>query len=83
MLKELNSKCLIPEARAKCHGLLYQLKTFQFIYCLNSMHPILQLILKVSLSFQASNLEMLSAVSLLHVLRSPLNSLKNSPQEIQ
>lgn len=54
--KEINSKCLIPEARAKCRGLLYQLKTFEFVYCLNLMQPILQLILKVSSSLQASNL---------------------------
>jgi len=30
-LKEINSKCLIPEARAKGRGLLHQLKTFEFI----------------------------------------------------
>lgn len=36
-LKEINSKCFIPEARAKCRGLLQQLNTFEFIYCLNLM----------------------------------------------
>ncbi|KAL4091411.1 hypothetical protein QTP88_026107 [Uroleucon formosanum] len=82
-LKEINSKCLIPEARAKCRGLLYQLKTFEFVYCLNLMQPILQLILKVSSSLQASNLELFTAVSLIHALRSSLNSLRNSPQEMQ
>ncbi|XP_025192695.1 zinc finger MYM-type protein 1-like [Melanaphis sacchari] len=82
-LKEINLKCLIPEARAKCRGLLYQLKTFEFVYCLNLMQPILQLILKVSSSLQASNLELFTAVSLIHALRSSLNSLRNSPQEMQ
>ncbi|KAL4153862.1 hypothetical protein QTP88_001695 [Uroleucon formosanum] len=82
-LKEINSKCLIPEARAKCRGLLYQLKTFEFVYCLNLMQPILQLILKVSSSLQASNLELFTAVSLIHALRSSLNSLRNSPQKMQ
>ncbi|XP_060863377.1 zinc finger MYM-type protein 1-like [Metopolophium dirhodum] len=82
-LKEISSKCLIPEARAKCRGLLYQLKTFEFIYCLNLMQPILQLILKVSSSLQASNLELFTAVSLTHALRSSLNSIRKSPQEIQ
>jgi len=82
-LKEINSKYFIPEARAKCRGLLQQLNTFEFIYCLNLMQPILQLILKVSSSLQASNLELFSAVSLVHALRSSLNSLRNSPQEIQ
>jgi len=65
-LKEIYSKCLIPEARAKCRGLLYQLKIFEFVYCLNLMQPILQLILKVSSSLQASNLELFTAVSLIH-----------------
>lgn len=82
-LKEINSKCLIPEARAKCRGLLYQLKTFEFVYCLNLMQPILQLILKVNSSLQASNLELFTVVSLIHALRSSLNSLRNSPQEMQ
>lgn len=82
-LEEINSKCLIPEARAKGLGLLHQLRTFEFIYCLNLMQPILQMILKVSSSLQASNLELFTAVSLIHALRSSLNSLRNSPQEIQ
>jgi hypothetical protein len=55
-LEEINSKCLVPEARAKCRELLYQFKTFEFIYCLNLMQPILQMILEVISSLQASNL---------------------------
>lgn len=82
-LEEINSKSLIPEARAKGLGLLHQLRTFEFIYCLNLMQPILQMVLKVSSSLQASNLELFIAVSLIHALRSSLNSLRNSPQEIQ
>lgn len=55
----------MPKVRAKGRGFLYQLKTFEFIYCLNLMQPILQLILKVSSSLQASNLELFTAVSLI------------------
>lgn len=80
-LEEINSKCLIPEVSAKCRGLMYQLTTFEFIFCLNLMQPILQLILKVSSYLQTSNLELFNAVSLVQSLRSSLNELRISNNE--
>lgn len=47
-LEEIISNYSVPEMRAKGQGLLYQLKSFDFIFCLNMMDPILQMVLKIS-----------------------------------
>lgn len=82
-LETINLKCSIPEMRAKGQGLLYQLQTFNFIFCLNMMQVILQLILKVSSTLQTPNLELLTAVMLVKTLRQSLVSLRNDPQDFK
>lgn len=69
--------------RAKGQGLLYQLKSFTFIFCLNMMHPILQIVLKVSSFLQTPNLELLTAIESIKSLKVSLNSLRNSPIDYQ
>jgi len=61
-----------PEMRAKSQGLLHQLQTFNFIFCLNMMQVILQLVLKVSSALQTPNLELLSAVIIIKTLKQSL-----------
>lgn len=82
-LKEIISNCSVPEMRAKGQGLLYQLKSFNFIFCLNMMHPILQIVLKVSSFLQTPNLELLTAIESIKSLKVSLNSLRNSPIDYQ
>jgi hypothetical protein len=43
---------LVLYFKANGRGLVHQLKNFEFIFCLQMMHPILQLVLKVSKSLQ-------------------------------
>ncbi|CAI6377027.1 unnamed protein product [Macrosiphum euphorbiae] len=69
--------------RAKGQGLLYQLKSFNFVFCLNMMHPILQIVLKVSSFLQTPNLELLTAIESIKSLKVSLNSLRNSPIDYQ
>lgn len=67
-LEEIIDECSLPEMRAKGQGLLYQIKSFNFIFCLNMMHPILQMILKVSSFLQSPNLELLTAIDTIKAL---------------
>jgi len=83
ILKEIISNCSVPEMRAKGQGLLYQLKSFNFIFCLNMIHPILQIVLKVSSFLQTPNLELLTAIESIKSLKVSLNSLRNSPIDYQ
>uniref|UniRef100_A0A2S2Q191 Uncharacterized protein n=1 Tax=Sipha flava TaxID=143950 RepID=A0A2S2Q191_9HEMI len=76
-LKAINVKCSIPEMRAKGQGLLHQLQTFNFIFCLHIMQVILQLVLKVSFALQTPNLELLIAVMMINSNTQSLISLRN------
>lgn len=55
-------KSNVPEMRAKGTGLLIQMKSFEFIFGLVMMQPILQMILKVSKVLQVNNLELLTKI---------------------
>lgn len=82
-LKTINLNCSIPEMRAKGQGLLHQLQTFNFIFCLNMMQVILQLVLKVSSALQTPNLELLTAVMIIKTLKQSLISLRNDSQHFK
>lgn len=47
------------------------------------MHPILQIVLKVSSFLQTPNLELLTAIESIKSLKVSLNSLRNSPIDYQ
>jgi len=44
-LETIMSTCSVPVMKAKTVGLLFQIKSFNFIFCLNMMHPVLQMVL--------------------------------------
>lgn len=58
------------------HGLIKQLQTFEFIFNLSTMEPILQMILIVNNSLQSSNLDLLTAVQQIISLEKSLNSMR-------
>lgn len=64
-------------------GLKSQIKSFYFIFCMNMMQPILQLVLKVSSSLQTPKLDLLSAVKHIQSLKSSLISMRNSYDEFE
>lgn len=82
-LRAINLKSLILEMRAKGHGLLHQIQIFNFIFCLNMMQVILQLVLKVSSALQKPNLELLTAVMIIKILKKSLIQLRNDSQHFK
>jgi len=82
-LETIMSTCSVPEMKAKSVGLLFQIKSFNFIFCLNMMHPVLQMVLKVSSFLQTPNLELLTAIQTIRSLKDSLNSLRNSSQDYE
>jgi len=76
-IKEIGDATKQPDVRAKALGLVHQMKTFDFIFAQQMLHPILTLILKVSMALQSSNLDLITAVSLVKSLNLSLVSLRN------
>lgn len=50
------------KTKAKGKGILYQMKSFDFIICLEVVHPILQLVVQVSKTLQSPNIDLCQAV---------------------
>ncbi|KAL4083325.1 hypothetical protein QTP88_028654 [Uroleucon formosanum] len=80
-IENICENCPVPEMRAKGIGLLYQLKTFDFIFGMYMMNPILMLILKVSTLLQEPNLNLVLAMKNVNSLRSTLDSMRNDDSE--
>jgi len=80
-IENICENCSVPEMRAKGIGLLYQLKTFDFIFGMHMMNPILMLILKVSILLQEPNLNLVLAMKNVNSLRSTLDSIRNDDSE--
>jgi len=65
------------EVKAKSRGLILQLKTFDFIFALNMLHPILLLIVKVNSCLQAEELNLLTSTNLIQSLKQKLYQLRS------
>ncbi|XP_060846033.1 uncharacterized protein LOC132925678 [Rhopalosiphum padi] len=76
-LEEISDKTNLSEVRAKAKGLIFQMKTFDFIFSMHILSPVLIMIQKVSASLQSPNLDLLSAVSLVKSLREHLSKLRS------
>jgi len=68
------------DIKAKRVGLLYQVQSFDFIFCLTMMHPILQLIVKVSKLLQSPDINLINAMASIKSLRSSFGSLRNTAE---
>lgn len=62
---------------AKSKGIIKQIKSFNFIFSLNMIYPILKLIVKVSANLQAKQLNLLSAISLITSLNTTLQNFRS------
>ncbi|KAL4113073.1 hypothetical protein QTP88_016764 [Uroleucon formosanum] len=82
-LDKITEKSLLPDVKMKGLGLKSQIKSFNFIFCMNMMQPILQLVLKVSSSLQTPKLDLLSAVKHIQSLKSSLISMRDSYDEFE
>lgn len=76
-LEEIAKKTTMADVRAKAKGLLYQMKTFKFVFVLQVISPILIMILKVSATLQDPNLNLLSAVDVVLSLKAALTTMRS------
>ncbi|XP_008183440.1 zinc finger MYM-type protein 1-like [Acyrthosiphon pisum] len=67
----------IPDVRSKSRGLLMQLQTFEFIFALNMLHPLLLLIVKVNSCLQAENLDLLNSLNMIKSLKLSISQLRS------
>jgi len=77
-LQEIANNTKYSEVRAKANGILYQMKSFNFIFALYMLKPILIQIQIVSAQLQAPNLDLLGAVSIVNALKKSLGELRNN-----
>lgn len=64
-------------------GIKSQIQSFDNIFCMNMMQPIMQYVLLVSSSLQTTKLDLLSAVRYIQSLKSSLVSMINSLKEFE
>jgi len=83
VLDKIIKNSSLPDVKMKGLGLKRQIKSFNFIFSMNMMQPILQLVLKVSSSLQTPKLDLLSAVKHIQFLKSSLISMRNSYEEFE
>ena len=68
------------KGRATGRGILFQMKTFNFIVCLRIMHPILQIIIKTSKTLQSPDLDLCEAVEEIENVALPLIQMRNNKE---
>ncbi|KAL4097737.1 hypothetical protein QTP88_022459 [Uroleucon formosanum] len=73
----------VPEMCAKGMGLKYQLKSFDFIFGLYLLNPILNIILKTSYLLQSPNMDLVLAVNSVQSLVQNLMAMRNSDEEFR
>lgn len=80
VFEEIIENFLVAEMRAKGKGLLYQMKTLEFLLSITMMQSILEIILKVSSALQSPKLDLLTTVYFVDLLKSSLSFMRNSPE---
>lgn len=68
------------DVKVKGIGLLHQVKSFNFIIGLTMMHPILQLIVKVSKWLQSPDINLINAMTTIKSLRAAFINLRNETE---
>lgn len=76
-VNEINYSTKQPEIKAKGKGIISQCLNFNFIICLELMHPILQLIVKVSRVLQDPGLSILTALEEIKCLRLAIENMRS------
>lgn len=76
-LEEIINLSKLPEVCAKGRGLLFQIRSFNFIFGLEMMDPVLRLINKVSKILQSEDNDLLSAMNNINSLQSSFQEMRN------
>ncbi|KAL4125828.1 hypothetical protein QTP88_010068 [Uroleucon formosanum] len=82
-IEEICESSSVPEMCAKGMGLKYQLKSFDFIFGLYLLNPILNIILKTSSLLQSPNMDLVLAVNSVQSLVQNLMAVRNSNEEFR
>ncbi|XP_050064153.1 zinc finger MYM-type protein 1-like, partial [Aphis gossypii] len=80
-IQEIYDSTKLPDVRAKAHGLIIQMQSFNFIFALNMLESILLIILKVSSSLQSKDLDLLAAVDLIKSLKHTITHYRSVDDE--
>jgi len=80
-IDEICENTSVPEMRAKGIGILQQLQTFEFIFGMELMSPILNIILKVSSMLQSPKIDLLIAAESVNTLKNTLLNMRNNEAE--
>lgn len=76
-IKEVNNSTKLSELKAKERGIISQCLDFNIIICLGLMHPIFQLIVKVSKTLEDPKLNILMALEEVKSLRSAMEEMRS------
>lgn len=68
-IKQITDNTYQSDIRAKGLGINYQMESFEFIFAMQMLDPILNLIFHVSTVLQSSNINLLTAVDLVRSLK--------------
>lgn len=82
-IEEIIDSTKQSDIRAKGLGIIFQLKTFEFIFALEIFHPILNTVLKVSTFLQTSNINLLTALEVVDSLKKSLEKMRNDENEFK
>lgn len=80
-IEEIVDNTKQSDVRAKGKGILHQMKTFEFIFAMMMIDPILSSILKTSAFLQSSNINLLMAVEIIELLKKFLVSMRNTEED--
>ena len=82
-IEECTESTSDSKVRAQGKGILLQVKSFNFIASLQIMHPVLQLVVKVSKALQSPKIDLCQAVEDVESLALALVEMRNSEEEFE
>ncbi|CAM5167483.1 unnamed protein product [Natator depressus] len=78
-LQEIIETTRLADAKIKGRGLIHELNSFKFVFALHMMHPILQMVVKMSKALQAPDLNLLTAMRGVKSLHNSLAVMRSGP----
>lgn len=82
-IEEIIGSTKQPDIRAKGLSIIFQLKTFEFLFALEIIHPIHNTVIKVSTFLQTSNINLLTTMEVVDSLKESLKKMKNDKNEFK
>ncbi|CAI6371179.1 unnamed protein product [Macrosiphum euphorbiae] len=80
-IEEIIDNTKQSDVRAKGKGILHHMKTFEFVFAMLMLDPILSSILKTSVFLQSPNINLLTAVEIVESLKKLLVSMRNTEDD--